>query len=257
MNGWRCTAARYSGEAAAPPDITHTLADAHAAIAHLKAALWTQSVAVDGVFGDTAPPPGAALAALLPPIPALDPAAAAAAFAQLPVTAVPGPARTLPPGSRKPYTPNALFTGRDTELCTVAAALAAGDANVLSTGIGGVGKTSLAIEAAWRYAPHFLGGVFWVNCADPLNIPGEIAQRGGADGMCLAGIGSLSLDDQVRLVRAEWARDLPRLLIFDNCEDPALFQQYRPLGGATPPPRWMIPPRRARWQTRLPTAHLR
>lgn len=210
-----------------------------------------------GVFGDTAPPPGAALAALLPPIPALDPAAAAAAFAQLPVTAVPGPARTLPPGSRKPYTPNALFTGRDTELCTVAAALAAGDANVLSTGIGGVGKTSLAIEAAWRYAPHFLGGVFWVNCADPLNIPGEIAQRGGADGMCLAGIGSLSLDDQVRLVRAEWARDLPRLLIFDNCEDPALFQQYRPLGGATPPPRWMIPPRRARWKTRLPTGHLR
>lgn len=28
LNGWRCTAARYSGEAAAPPDITHTLADA-------------------------------------------------------------------------------------------------------------------------------------------------------------------------------------------------------------------------------------
>ncbi len=98
-----------------------------AAIAHLKAALWTQSVAVDDVFGDTAPPPGAALAALLPPIPAPDPAAAAA-FAQLPVTAVPGPARTLPSGLRRPYTPNALFTGRDTKLRTVAAALAAGDA---------------------------------------------------------------------------------------------------------------------------------
>lgn len=48
LNGWRCTAARYSGAAAAPPDITHTLVDAHAAIVHLKAALRTQRVAVDG-----------------------------------------------------------------------------------------------------------------------------------------------------------------------------------------------------------------
>ncbi|KPV52707.1 hypothetical protein SE17_13900, partial [Kouleothrix aurantiaca] len=154
----------------------------------------------------------------LPPLPPVDQTAAEAAFAQLPVDAVPDVARTLPAGSRMPYQPNAVFTGRDDELRAVAAALAAGDANVISTGIGGVGKTSLAIEAAWRYGPHFLGGVFWVNCAEAVNIPSEIAQCGGPGGLRLAGMAGLSLDDQVRLVRAEWARETPRLLIFDNCE---------------------------------------
>ena len=30
-------------------------------------------------------------------------------------------------------------------------------------GLGGCGKTSLAIEFAWRYKHRFPGGVFWVN----------------------------------------------------------------------------------------------
>jgi len=35
------------------------------------------------------------------------------------------------------------------------------------------------------------------------------------------------------VVRGEWARDIPRLLIFDNYEDPQLLKQYRPRGGAS------------------------
>ncbi|KPV48306.1 hypothetical protein SE17_38775, partial [Kouleothrix aurantiaca] len=139
------------------------------------------------------------------------------------------------------------------ELRAVAAALAAGDANVISTGIGGVGKTSLAIEAAWRYGPHFLGGVFWVNCADPKTVPSEIAQCGGPGGLRLAGMAGLSLQDQVRLVRAEWARETPRLLIFDNCEDPALLHEYRPQGGGC---RVLVTSRNALWPPTLRAATL-
>ncbi|HRC74323.1 MAG TPA: hypothetical protein PLO33_01515, partial [Kouleothrix sp.] len=48
----RQRAARYGGEAAAPPDVKHNLADARAEIARLKAALRAAGVVVDDLPGD-------------------------------------------------------------------------------------------------------------------------------------------------------------------------------------------------------------
>ena len=43
--------------------------------------------------------------------------------------------------------------------------------------------------------------------------------------------GDLSFEDQVREVMSAWQSALPRLLVFDNCEDEALLAQWRPPTG--------------------------
>ena len=49
------------------------------------------------------------------------------------------------------------------------------------TGMGGIGKTQLAVELAWRYG-RFLDGVHWVDARDPAAIPGGIAAVRSGDG---------------------------------------------------------------------------
>jgi hypothetical protein len=88
----------------------------------------------------------------------------------------------------------------------------------------GYGKTQLAVEFAYRYGQFFAGGVFWLSFADPVGIDAEIAACGGAGAMELyRDADGLSQAEQVARVVAAWEQDLPRLLIFDNCDDtPAL-----------------------------------
>ena len=55
----------------------------------------------------------------------------------------------------------------------------------------------------------------------------------GPDLRWLTGYDALPLDQQVRLVEDDWARSVPRLLVFDNCEEEALLDRWRPrTGGA-------------------------
>lgn len=192
----------------------------------------------------------------LPPLPLIDRVAARARFAKLASDTndqIPRPAEMLPPGSRMLFESNQVFTGRESELRKLAKLIASGDANVISTGIGGVGKTSVAVEFAWRYSGYFPGGVFWLNCAEATNIPAEIAACGGAGGMRLHSFDALKPKDQVELVRSEWALDIPRLLIFDNCEDPQLLKQFRPRGGAC---RVLVTSRNVVWPATLRAATL-
>lgn len=115
----------------------------------------------------------------------IDLVAARERLAELPTDIVPEVA-PLPPGSRAiPINPNALFVGRTDELKQLAVMLKLGGAVVITTGIGGVGKTQIAAEFAHRYGRYFAGGVFWLSFADPAGIPGEIAACGGAGGMAL------------------------------------------------------------------------
>ncbi len=94
---------------------------------------------------------------------------------------VPEPGR-LPPGSRLPFDRNALFTGRSEPLLDLARGLLHGQvASALITqaiqGMGGIGKTQLAVEFAYRYG-RFFHGVHWLNCAVPGAISAEIAVCG-------------------------------------------------------------------------------
>ncbi|HEX6290582.1 MAG TPA: FxSxx-COOH system tetratricopeptide repeat protein [Herpetosiphonaceae bacterium] len=173
--------------------------------------------------------------------------------------AAPGPLprpAPLPSGSRMPLSRNPLFVGRESDLRQLAAVLHAGDTGATghleiaaATGLGGIGKTQLACEFVHRYGHAFAGGVFWLSFADPAAIPAEVAACGGGDGMDLSPeFDTLPLDTQVQRVLAAWKQPLPRLLVFDTCEDEALLLQWRPTHGGC---RVLITSRRHHWDAAL------
>lgn len=176
-------------------------------------------------------------------------------LAALPLDSVPNLA-PLPPHSRMPLSRNPLFVGREQDLKRLARVLKGGSAIAIgqvetaaTTGLGGIGKTQLASEFVHRYGRFFAGGVFWISFADPKAIPAEIAACGGAGALNLSpDFGERSLDDQIKLVQAAWQEPVPRLLIFDNCEEPDLLAQWRPPSGGC---RLLVTSRRADWELML------
>jgi hypothetical protein len=73
--------------------------------------------------------------------------------------------------------PNEQFIGRDRELRALARQLKAGRNVVVTTGMGGIGKTQLASEFAYRYGRYFAGGVFWIDCSIPERVPASVDLR--------------------------------------------------------------------------------
>ena len=175
----------------------------------------------------------------------------AAGLDALPLDEIPDPS-PLPPGSRMPFAINPLFVGRQDDLRTLARQLKAGETSAVgqiaaATGLGGIGKTQLASEFVHRYGRFFEGGVFWMSFADPAAVPAEVAACGRSLGLHPSWDG-LTLDQQVQLVEDAWARSMPRLLVFDNCEEEDLLARWRPrFGGA----RVLITSRRAQWDLSL------
>jgi len=153
----------------------------------------------------------------------------------------------LPPGFRIPFQRNALFTGRVEPLQALARALLEGDGrSALVTqavaGMGGVGKTQLAVEFAYRYG-RFFHGVHWVNAGEPEAIGGEIVACGAA----------MSLPDwpekqpeQIARTLSEWQRGGPRLVVLDNLEQVGAAREWlaRLSGGAV---RVLVTARRTDW----------
>jgi hypothetical protein len=193
------------------------------------------------------------------PRPTIDPAEAQQLLDRLPLDTTPDPA-LLPPGSRMQLLRNPLFVGREADLKAIAKNLKGGGAAAITTGIGGVGKTQLASEFAHRYGQFFAGGVFWLSFADPTGIDAEIAACGGVGAMELyTDAHSLTQAEQVAKVRAEWALSIPRLLIFDNCDDlpgttaETLLAQRMPKSGGC---RILVTSRRGQWPRGLGIAAL-
>jgi tetratricopeptide (TPR) repeat protein len=186
----------------------------------------------------------------------LDPARREAALrllAELPTDRLPerGP---MPVGSRCAYAPTPYFVGRQDDLKHLARSLKAGGVVavgqiVAATGLGGIGKSQLAVEFAHRYGRYFAGGVFWLSFAQADSVPGEVARCGGAGAMELgADFDQRPLPEQVQKVQSAWQSDLPRLLIFDNCEEEDLLARWRPPTGNS---RVLLTSRRSEWSGEL------
>jgi hypothetical protein len=73
-------------------------------------------------------------------------------------------------------------------------------------------------------------------------VPAEVAACGrpGEEGF--------KLETQIRRVLSAWQSELPRLLVFDNCEDETLLTKWRPPTGAS---RVLVTSRRQRWDPSL------
>ena len=113
------------------------------------------------------------------------------------------------PGNLRPR--NTTFVGRETELAELAELLKAHQLVTL-TGVGGVGKTRLALEVGARLADNFRDGVWVIELAavgDPAAVPDAIAAVLG-----IAQQPGMNMADSV----AAALEGRSRLLIFDNCE---------------------------------------
>jgi predicted ATPase/DNA-binding SARP family transcriptional activator len=120
------------------------------------------------------------------------------------------------PSRRPPATlpaPSDLMVGRDRELADVTGLLARRDVRLLTlVGIGGVGKTRLALEAGRRVAEHFPGGAVRVDL-DGVENAGVLASEAAA----ALGVVAATADELVeQLARAN--RGARVLLVLDGFE---------------------------------------
>jgi len=164
----------------------------------------------------------------------------------------------LPAGLRLPFDRNALFTGRAEVLERLARGLMAGDGTAAVVtqaihGMGGVGKTQLAVEFAYRYG-HRFRGVHWVNAREPAGIAAEIAACGEWMGVQPW---PAEQTEQVAATLAAWRDGGPRLVVLDNLEDVAAAREWlrrlRQESGA----RVLLTARRGDWPRDLGLAPLR
>jgi hypothetical protein len=142
-----------------------------------------------------------------------------------------------PPGARVPGSPTAVwnvrprnpaFTGREILLAQLRERLCAGGSTVVQAlhGMGGVGKTQLAIEYAYRFADQY-ETVWWIAAEHA----GLIGDQYAALGVEL-GIVTPAMDTAAaaRVVKAYLRGRCRWLLIFDNADTAADVRDWLPCG---------------------------
>ncbi|WP_346107477.1 FxSxx-COOH system tetratricopeptide repeat protein [Nonomuraea maheshkhaliensis] len=131
---------------------------------------------------------------------------------------------------------NRHFTGRETLLNGLRKSLT--ETNTAAVvplpqalqGLGGVGKTQLAIEYAWAYRGYY-DLVWWIAADQPLLIPSALA--GLTEDLKLPSAGTMGIEEAADSVRDALQRGDPVdrwLLIFDNADDPEEIRPFIPHG---------------------------
>src|SRR3954463_14412375 len=123
---------------------------------------------------------------------------------------------------------NPRFTGRDGMLTELRRRLHADEPTLVVQalyGLGGVGKTQLALEYAHRYAADY-DVVWWIDAEQPVLLPDQLAALAARLGLPPGP----TVADTVQRLLAELRRRPRWLLVFDNAERPADITDCRPDG---------------------------
>jgi hypothetical protein len=128
----------------------------------------------------------------------------------------------LPPVWNLPFRRNPTFTGREQILAVLADELGRGAAAAVTQAIqggGGIGKTALAVEYAYRHRAEF-DTVWWVRAEEPATLVGDYAALAVALGLEQAGEADQRL---ATLAVRHWLEDHDRwLLVLDNVQGPEM-----------------------------------
>jgi len=147
-------------------------------------------------------------------------------------------ARSVPERPRFPGSPTAVwnvpqarnpnFTGREEMLADLRKALTSGQAAALTQaihGLGGVGKTQLAIEYAYRHRADY-SVVWWVRAEEAAALAGDYAAMAAA--LDLPQKEAREQAVIVEGVRRWLEQNTGWLLVFDNAGEPASIRDYLP-----------------------------
>jgi tetratricopeptide (TPR) repeat protein len=126
-----------------------------------------------------------------------------------------------------PRGPKPNFTGRELQLDEIAAKLAAGERTAL-TGLGGLGKSRLAIEYAHRHAADY-GIIWWLRAETGATLIEDLASLATALG--LASPDAADLGEAAGLALRRLEGEGRWLLIFDDAPGPDEIDRYLPKGG--------------------------
>jgi len=140
----------------------------------------------------------------------------------------PVPERAPFPGSQTlrnlPRGPNPNFTGREEELAAIASAFAEGK-RVALTGLGGLGKSRLAIEYAHRHLDEYRI-VWWVRAETATTLVEDLAALASA--VRLVSGEASNLGEAAQAARRHLEQEAEWLLVFDDAVGPDSIDAYLP-----------------------------
>jgi len=142
----------------------------------------------------------------------------------------PGRKTTLPAVWNVPLRRNPNFTGRSEQLARLHDAFNSGEPGssvYVVSGLGGVGKTQLATEYAYRYSADY-DVIWWVRSEEPVSLTADYA--GLAAALNLPNAESADQREVVDAVKRWLSSNRRWLLVLDNATDYATVRDYLPAG---------------------------